>query len=174
MRPSESFVSQPIRSLQTMLRVIAENDSSIPTVVPDGIYGQSTMVSVSAFQRNHGLPVTGITDQATWDAVVATYESALILVDQAEPIPIIINPGMVYRLGDTGPNILLMQCMLTFLSQRHTSIPAPSMSGTLDAPTADALSALQLLANLPQTGELDKITWKYLVKLFSLNANQKI
>ena len=67
MKPGESFVEQPIRSLQTMLRVIAEDDPRLPTVVPDGIYGPATMQSVTAFQRLYGLPVTGIADQTTWD-----------------------------------------------------------------------------------------------------------
>ena len=34
MRPNESFVSQPVRSLQTMLRVLAEDDRTLPTVIP--------------------------------------------------------------------------------------------------------------------------------------------
>ena len=78
MKPGESFVGQPIRSLQTMLRVIAEDGGYIPTVVPDGIYGPGTMNSVSAFQRYHSLPITGITDQATWDKITEVYEPAII------------------------------------------------------------------------------------------------
>ena len=78
MRPPESFVGQPIRSLQTMLRVIAENDPTHVRLVPDGIYGPETTRAVSVFQRNHGLPVTGVTNQATWEAVVAVYEPALV------------------------------------------------------------------------------------------------
>ena len=70
MRPNESFIGQPIRSLQTMLRVIAEDDSRLPTVVPDGLYGQSTLQAVSAFQRLYGLPVTGIADRITWERIV--------------------------------------------------------------------------------------------------------
>ena len=43
MRPPESFIGQPIRSLQTMLRVLHEDDPSHPVVIPDGIYGSQTM-----------------------------------------------------------------------------------------------------------------------------------
>ena len=66
MRPVESFVGQPIRSLQTMLRVIAQHDPAHPDIIPDGIYGPETVAAVSAFQQLHALPVTGITDQNTW------------------------------------------------------------------------------------------------------------
>ena len=93
MRPNESFIEQPIRSLQTMLRVIAEDDKRLPAVIPDGIYGPTTMNAVSSFQRLYNLPVTGVTDQSTWDKIVSVYEHALIRVDKAEPIEIILNPG---------------------------------------------------------------------------------
>ena len=72
MRPPDSFISQPIRSLQTMLRVLAENDDRYVPIIPDGIYGPETVRAVSTFQRYHGLPITGVTDQATWEAVVAS------------------------------------------------------------------------------------------------------
>ena len=52
MRPNESFVEQPVRSLQTMLRVISEDDARLPILVPDGIYGPTTMNSVTVFQRS--------------------------------------------------------------------------------------------------------------------------
>ena len=171
MRPNESFVNQPIRSLQTMLRVLAEDDRTLPTVVPDGIYGQETITAVSAFQRSVGLPVTGITNQETWEAVVEAYEPALVRVDNATPIEIIIDPGKVYRRGETSANIYLLQAMLAFLSRYHTDIGTPGNDGVLDSPTSDALAAFQLLAGLPPTGELDKITWQYLVNQFTLNAN---
>ena len=46
MRPNESFVEQPVRSLQSMLRVIAEDDPRLPVLIPDGIYGPETMAAV--------------------------------------------------------------------------------------------------------------------------------
>ena len=171
MRPNESFVSQPVRSLQTMLRVLAEDDRTLPTVIPDGIYGPETITAVSAFQRRDGLPVTGIANQETWDAIVEAYEPALIRVDKAAPIEVIIDPGKVYRQGDSSANLYLLQAMLAFLSRYHTDIGSPEQSGVLDATTAEALAAFQLLAGLPPTGELDKITWRYLVNQFTLNAN---
>lgn len=173
MRPAESFVSQPIRSLQTMLRVIAEDDRTLPTVVPDGIYGQETITAVFAFQRRNGLPVTGITDQQTWEAIVKAYEEALVRVDKAQPIEIIMDPGKVYHLGERSPYLYLLQSMLLYLSQLHPTIDTPTHNGVLDSPTSEALAGFQLLAGLPPTGELDKLTWKYLVNQFTLNANRQ-
>ena len=171
MRPGESFIEQPIRSLQTMLRVLAEDDARLPTVVPDGIYGPSTMNAVTAFQRQFGLPVTGIVDQVTWEQIVAAYEPALIRVDKAEPIEIVMDPGQVFRSGDSSPYILLLQSMLTQLSRSHPMINPPGHSGYMDEPTIDAISVFQRLSDLLVTGELDKITWKHVVRQFTLNAH---
>lgn len=171
MRPADSFVGQSVRALQTMLRVIAEADGNIPSVVPDGIYGPNTMRSVSAFQRQHGLPPTGITDQATWEQVVAVYEPAIIRVGEAQPIEIILEPDQVFRRGDRSPYLYLLQAMLMVLAADLDIPEMPEVSGILDSPTAQALAAFQLLAGLPPTGELDRITWQYLAHHFTLFAN---
>ena len=173
MRPNDSFVSQPIRSLQTMLRVIAEDDPTLPTVIPDGVYDQETITAVSAFQRRNGLPVTGVADQATWESVVDIYEEALVRIGKAAPIEIVLDPNQVFRLGDSSPYLYLLQSMLTYLSLSHPGITTPPHNGVLDSPTAEALAGFQLLAGLPPTGEMDKLTWKYLVNQFTLNANRQ-
>lgn len=171
MRPPESFVQQPVRSLQTMLRVLAEDDRRLPTVVPDGIYGPDTTNAVTAFQRQQSIPVTGIVDQSTWDLIVSSYEPALIRIGKAQPIEIILDPGQVFRYGDSSPYIYLLQSMLTQLSQDHPTIEPPGHSGIMDNTTTLSLAQFQRLADLPETGEFDKITWKHLVHQFTLNAH---
>ena len=158
MRPGESFVEQPVRSLQTMLRVISEDDPRLPTVIPDGIYGPSTMIAVTAFQRREGIPVTGIADEYTWDQIAAAYEPALIRVGKAEPIEILLEPGQVILIGESSPYIFLLQAMLAQLSKDHDSILYPALSGVLDTDTAASLRGFQILAGLTPTGALDRIT----------------
>lgn len=171
MRAAQSFIGQPIRALQTMLRILSENDPSHPSVIPDGIYGPQTVSAVSAFQRIHGLPVTGVTDRITWDAIVAAHIPALIEVDEAEQIYAVINPNEVIRRGDRHPAVYLAQGMLAVLAQTFQSIGVPSFSGMVDDPTADSLSSFQSLNALPMTGNLDKRTWKHLALQFPLASN---
>jgi len=171
MRPEESFVGQPIRSLQTMLRVIAENDPSHMSLVPDGIYGPETMRSVQIFQRKHGLAATGVTDQATWEAVIREYEPALIEQREAYPLHLILNAKQVIRRGERHPHLYLVQGMLAVLSEVYASIGKPSMTGILDDATSDALASFQGLSGLPMTGHLDKHTWKHLTLQYPLAAN---
>lgn len=171
MRPSESFIGQPIRSLQTMLRIIAENDPSHPTLVPDGIYGPETMQAVSVFQRKHGLNVTGVADQPTWEAIVAVYEPALVEQDEAQPLEIILDPGQVIRRGERHPHVYLVQAILAVLSDAYESVPRPGLTGLLDDATSDSLASFQALTGERMTGNLDKNTWKQLALHYPLAAN---
>ena len=174
MRPYESFIEQPIRSLQTMLRVLSQDDSRYPSVIPDGIYGPATSQAVSVFQRQNMLPVNGVADQITWDAIVDAFETALVRIDKAEPIDILLEPGQVIRKGQSSPYIFLLQSMLFYLSQDHTAIRTPEHTGTIDILTENAISDFQSLAGLESTGELDRITWKHLVRHFTANAHHNM
>lgn len=173
MRPAESFIAQPVRSLQTMLRVIAQEDERQPTVVPDGIYGNQTIRAVTAFQRNNGLPATGITDQVTWEGIVSVYDEALIRNGPTQPLEIILDPGAVLRHGDQNPNVYILQAVLQVLADAYSSITPPTHNGTLDDATIVSIQSFQELTGLPQTGELDKITWKQLALHYPLASNNR-
>ncbi len=172
MRPDETFVAQPVRSLQTMLRYIAEQDPTHPSVVPDGIYGPQTASAVSQFQRLHGLPVTGVANQSTWDAIYDRYLPARVEIDAAEPLQIILNPNQVIVRGEKDPNIQIAQAVLQILSELYGSVSQPSHTGVLDDLTADSISSFQLLTDLPMTGNLDKQTWRSLALHYPLAANR--
>ena len=59
--------------IQEQLNRIAQNYPSIPTVLIDGYYGESTKSAVEQFQRIFNLPVTGIVDYPTWYKISQIY-----------------------------------------------------------------------------------------------------
>lgn len=168
MRPPESFIQQPIRSLQTMLQVIALSDSRIPLVIPDGIYGQTTISAVNRFQQLYALPITGIADQTTWERIAEIYEPARINAEPAEPIEILIDRNESLKPGDSGSYVYFLQIMLRKLAEEYPAIAEPDISGNYDRTTAEAVRAFQQANGLPVTGETDKRTWKNLVHHFTL------
>lgn len=171
MRPDDSFIQQPIRSLQTMLRILWQDDAKYSAVVPDGIYGPATVRAISAFQRIHELPVTGITDQTTWDMIVKHYLEASVRVGKAQSIEVLMDPGKVYTAQEHSPWIYLLQGMLAALSETYPAIKVPALSGTMDSDTQEAVKKFQDLAGLPANGKLDKITWKNMALQYSLYAH---
>lgn len=171
MRPQETFVGQPVRSLQTMLRTLSEDDSDLPIIIPDGIFGNQTRQAVFAFQRKYGLPATGVSNQETWDKIVEEHGKANIRLSRAEPLQLILNQNQIIQQGEYHPYLFLIQSMLTTLGEIYGHIIPPAITGTLDEETSYALSTFQELNNIPATGELDKITWKHLALQYPLAVN---
>lgn len=163
MKPGESFVGQPIRSLQTMLRTIAQVDPRQISVIPDGVYSSQTTDAVRSFQENHGLTPNGTTDQETWERIVDAYGPAQIETSPAQPIFITLNPGQTFRKGDRYHHINLVQAMLLVMSQAYPGFPIVELTGVFDDATETAIIELQTLSGLPINGVLDKTTWKHLV-----------
>lgn len=62
-----------VRQIQEQLNLIGEFYSSIPVLVPDGIYGERTADAVRAFQKIFRLPQTGIVDYPTWYKISDMY-----------------------------------------------------------------------------------------------------
>ena len=117
MMTEEQYVGQPIRSLQTMLRTIAHADETLVRLVPDGIYGPNTVQAVREFQRQQELPVTGETDNATWDQIVAVYTRKSPAVLPAAPVRIRWTPNQVLPAGSRNSHLFLMQAMLQALGR---------------------------------------------------------
>lgn len=172
MKPAESFVDQPIRSLQTMLRTIASVEPNQINVMPDGIYGSQTAAAVRSFQRRQGLNPTGAVDQATHERLVQEYERAYIEAQKAQPVQVTLEPGQVLRRGERNNHIFLVQSMLTVLHLLDPRIPRPPHTGVMDPATAEAVAGFQTIAGLPPTGEVDKRTWKDLALYYTLAADQ--
>ena len=170
MRPSESFLNQPIRDLQTMLRVLAKHRGDPAALIPDGIYGETTMQAVSDFQKLHGLPPTGAADNETWKAILKAYQPARTDLIPAQPLYIQLNAGEVIGSGQENPNIYLIQAMLEVLSQAYQSVSSPGFSGILDEKTEKSIVSFQILCRLEPDGKLNKITWKNLVLQYPLAA----
>ena len=171
MKPAESFIAQPIRDLQTMLRVIAKRDQLPVPLIPDGIYGASTMQAVSDFQKRMGLPPTGTADQITWEAILKEYLPARVSLRPAEPVNILLNAETVIRSGDEDPNVYLVQAILEVLYRRYRSVKSPGFSGILDEKTEASIRSFQTLSRLAVTGKLDKLTWKNLALQYPLAAS---
>ena len=170
MRPGDSFVAQPVRSLQTMLRIIAMNNARISKAVPDGIYGPDTMQEVSALQRMSGLPQTGVVNEATWNEITRQFGPAAVNVLQAQPVEILLEPGEKIGHNQASPYVFLLQSMLTVLSMGNPIIPLPGPSGMMDDSTTAALRIFQSLSALEETGVLDRESWRQVALQFTLAA----
>ena len=170
MRTPENYLSQPVRSLQTMLRTISKSGGKIPPVIPDGIFGTDTDNALKTFQYLNGLPATGKTDQATWDQLNASYSHAAIQSGPAAELRIILQPNQALKPGEHNDHLHLIQAMLHVISMRYHNVPHVSMSGVLDSETQQAVRWLRKVSALPDSPNFDRLTWLYLTHLYRAAA----
>lgn len=164
MRIGKQPEATPITDLQEMLRMIYPDDF----LSKDGLFGSETKKSVERFQKEQGLPMSGVADLQTWEAIEREYQRANVLQGPAEPLFIILQPNQVIEKGSENTHLYLLQGVLTGISRYYEQMPIVRFTGILDEPTAEAISWLQDRAGLPATGELDKVTWRHLAKLYRL------
>ncbi len=70
---SPGSTGKVVEQIQTYLRVIGQNNSSVPVINVDGVYGNQTRNAVLAVQRLYGIEQTGIIGPLTWNAIVELY-----------------------------------------------------------------------------------------------------
>lgn len=168
MNTEGTFLGRPVRCLQTMLRTISRMLPQIPTVIPDGIYGEATMRAVTALQRYAHLPATGVVDQATWDEIVAMFYDACEHIMAPQPLEITMQPGQRIEPGEENLHMYLIEAMFKALSHIYCNVPEVEINGKNDGSCEGAIKWLQGLSELPQTGCMDRRTWRYLTGLYRL------
>ena len=119
-----------VRSLQQLL-----TGAGYDAGVIDGIFGPLTESAVEAFQSANDLPVTGLVDQDTWDAL------------NAEP------PEILMQRGDTGADVRTLQLLLASAGFN----PGP-IDGIFGGLTESAVTSFQTSHDLPVTGQVDQAT----------------
>ena len=158
---------ESIAELQRMLRELHHADERIPILSVDGIYGEETAAAVREFQRLFGLPETGRTDYATWNAVYTAYLAAL--PENAPPrtlSPFPSEAGYVIRNGEYSDIAALVQFLLRELSHHDDDIEGAPPDGIWGEASAKDIRTLQRRNALPETGEVDKKTWNALAAAY--------
>jgi peptidoglycan hydrolase-like protein with peptidoglycan-binding domain len=156
-----------IYEVQTYLRELYKAGYALPMITPDGIYGEDTRRAVSQFQEIIGLPVTGIVDKATWDAL---YEANIVArLEASRPNAIYPFPekgGYVLSPGEVSDIVMIVQLMLDTLGAHYYGIEVEP-TGTYDAATRRAVEIFQEKNGLKVTGEIDKSTWNRLAEVYN-------
>lgn len=155
-----------VSELQEMLRLIYYQSA----LSADGYFGEETLNAVKKFQKDFQMPVTGTADFETWDKTVTTAGREQIHKGCAEHLCIVLQPGQILSRGSHNVHLFLIQGILTAMAQYYDEMPSVHVNGILDEETQQALSWFQRLSGLPETGEVDKPTWKHLCTHYRLIA----
>mgnify|MGYP005792420709 FL=1 len=149
-----------VRVAQYYLAVIAQNLDTVPEIDIDGIFGPRTEAAVKAFQRDYGLPETGIIDERTWNDMYNVYRGIVESTPEYYTgVPVAPYPGFVLSIGMRGNEVRLLQEYLSKLSEVYPEIPQIAVDGVFGPATRSAVMAAQQLFGLPVTGIVFALTW---------------
>ena len=169
------FETQAIYNLQRYLRQLSRFDPAIPSVDEDGIFGEKTRASLSAFQRKYGLPVTGTADGETWAKLFNEYLASV--EERTRPLPVYLFPRFPadYSVGAGDENLLvgtiqyLLRDILILYGKDAELLP---LNGVFDGLTEQAVKDFQTVQRLPADGRVDRITWNRLAQAAEGNLNE--
>lgn len=162
------MLSRPVSSLQYMLGQLSKTYRFLPQLVPDGIFGQRTMEAVTRFQREAGLPATGVVDQATWDAIRNCWLKQQARDSYSRASRVFPCEGIQVHEGESREYMIVPQTMFNVLSRHFEGITPCEMDGNHGPASAANVRWLQKAAGLPETGCMDQATWDALSRLYEI------
>lgn len=150
--------------IQYYLLIIADalNVTSIPQPVLTGIFDANTERTVRGFQQYYGLPVTGIIDEATWNAIVKyyyDYENSFASDRK--------YPGYLLKNGSRGRNVIFIQNALNALGGRIPGAVTIRVDGFFGPGTESAVRLFQTYYGLTPDGIVGEQTWNKLVQEYN-------
>ena len=177
MMAREFTETQFIRYIQRYLRQLAFFDENMPQVPVDGFFDSDTEHAVAYFQEKNGIPVTGIVDRPTWDALYAAYLLSVATNAKPESVDVFYRRPVpnALRLGDIGFAVTAVQYMLNEILTFYGDRQDVATDGLFGEGTLDAVREFQKYASLPETGEVDLETWNRITQTYNelfRNGNQ--
>ena len=155
--------------MQVMLNRIAQFYPAIPRIDPvDGIFGQQTENSVTAFQRIFDLTPDGIVGRATWYQMVRLYVGVnrLSELESMGQTFYSINWQLPTNLqqGSSGQKVRQLQYLLQIVAEYVPSIPEINQDGIFGPATQAAVIAFQRFSGLTPDGIVGQNTWNALYR----------
>ncbi len=156
-----------VKSVQIRLNRISTNYPAIPKISEvNGVFGESTRDAVLEFQRIFGLTEDGVVGRATWYRILFIFNAVKRLSE-------LNSEGLTFEeisrqfperlsVGSQGNEVRLIQYFLSYVSVYSSAVPEIAIDGIYGENTRNAVTAFQRLAGIPETGEVDELTYSVL------------
>lgn len=135
----------------------------------DGVYGGDTTSAVRNFQKDHGIPVSGVIDEMTYaalrnvDASSAPAPAASSSTDYNEA------GGSMYSIGDSGSQVTSIQRKLKKMGYLDGSV-----DGIYGSDTSSAVKSFQRDQGLSATGMVDGDTLSALTSAYASQSGESV
>ena len=154
--------------LQQKLRNISKVYSDIPSIIPDGIFGNETEEAVKAFQRKFGLTETGVVNFELWNKIDTESRKALFILSDPIQITEIKKEDLPLVIGQTGRRVQTLNLMLSRLGELYSNFSLSDPGNEFTDETRREVEKWQKIIDNQVTGEVDKLTWNRLAEHYLL------
>ena len=124
-----------------------------------GFYGEETRLAVENFQQEFSLPVTGVVDEETWNALLSMTFDLLSSAGGFGKSADGEYPGYLLTVGSAGPAVQELQFYMNAIAELYCAAGFVRSDGYFDEATRDAVIAFQMGFGIPATGFVDRATW---------------
>ena len=154
-----------VRVIQYFLAVVGTFNDAVPSVPINGIFDETTQNAVIAFQRSANLTPDGIVGEETWDQLYDAYRGIVstITVPENRIAP---YPGTPLTNGSQGDFVLFLQTYLNRIAETYPAIPAVTVDGVFGDATENAVIAFQREFGLSPNGVVGPVTWDRIAGLY--------
>ena len=159
-----------IYAVQTMLSAISRYDSSVPLIVPDGIYSAETANAVRQFCITRGLEVRDTVDNTVFYAIAGEYR-AILNNHSGNPIRVDVFPEVLKKgtlqMGDAQTDITIIQSMFADMADICEEYSAVEINGVYDEKTENALSRVRAVYKVGSEELIDIETWNAVAREYN-------
>ena len=163
---------EKVREMQSYLAEIAKY-YNIPSILPDGIFGNITKQTVIEFQRLFGLDADGIVGVSTWDMIYNVYKKLERKNIRETYIYSSDYPGYVLKEYLISDDIKWLQTYLNAIAKFYKDVPTIAVDGIYRKRTRNAVSSFQRLFGLSPTGEIGYNDWNKLISVYKSLGDEK-
>ncbi len=160
----EGDTGRDVEQIQIKLNRIARNFPGIPRISPqDGFFDTGTTDAVRKFQEVFDLTPDGIVGKATWYRINFIYNAVKKLFElNSEGLRVAeleSRYSETLREGDESVGVLTLQYYLNYVGLFIPAVSSPGIDGAFGADTKSSVISFQRAYGLPETGEVDRLTW---------------
>lgn len=163
---------EKVREMQSYLAEISKY-YNIPSILPDGIFGNITKQTVIEFQRLFGVDADGIVGVNTWDMIYNVYKKLERKNIRETYIYSFDYPGYVLKEYLINNDIKWLQTYLNAIARFYKEMPTIAVDGIYRKRTRNAVSSFQRVFGLSPTGEIGYNDWNKLISVYKSLDDEK-
>ena len=166
-----------VRMLKMQLNRIGQNYPAIPIIIDDSQYFTvETENAVKKFQEIFNIKETGEVDKSTWYKIKYIYNAVKKISDLYSEGISIDEATLLYNkdlsFGEKGQYVKTLHYLLNVISYFDSSLPFYDIDKNyFGNKTKDLVTLFQKKYNLPQTGIVNKKTWKLIKEVYEQTIN---